>query len=236
MIMCKKAIAIAGAILVLAISGACSVKEQTNSSAQEAPTLFSESSSSAFPPPGTMRTVSIEPVQLAEVNLIKGGDFTGFWGGDGSPPGFGGPAEKKGFSSLEVVHSDLKTFQVRQTWSTGTDGGDSIFGLFHTVVQGLKPEMRYRFSCSAKNLSNGSFRVSVWQVTNMDAPQQKVDRLSWEVVCVLPSEEFKEYEGEFTTQTGEGFAVVLCSSARDDVAGFPAAVIWGYWRLTEIHP
>jgi hypothetical protein len=70
----------------------------------------------------------------------------------------------------------------------------------------------------------------------MDAPQQKVDRLSWEVVCVLPSEEFKEYEGEFTTQTGEGFAVVLCSSAREDVTGFPAAVIWGYWRLTEIHP
>jgi hypothetical protein len=236
MIMCKKAIAIAAAILILVVLDACTVREQTDSSVQEAQTLDNEPSSSEFPPPGTMRTVSIEPVQLAKANLIKGGDFTGLWAGHGSPPGFGGPDKTKGFSSLGVILLGPKVFQVRQTWNKGMDGGDNVFRLFHTVVKQLRPETRYRFSCSAKNLSEGLFRVSAWQVTSMDSPGQKFDRLSWELVCITPSEDFKEYTGEFTTLPGEGFAVILCASARDDVTSFPATVIWGYWRLVEARP
>ena len=234
--MCMRVAGSLFTLLLLLFAGACSVKEEPAPSIQEPQAGDESVSSPEAPPPGTMTTVSIEPVQLARINLITGGDFAGHWTGEGDPHGFGGPDRGRGFSSIGVERTRLDSFKVRQTWEKGVDGGESIFNLFHTAVKQLKPETRYRFSCSAKNLSNGSIRVTAWQVIDIGSPKQKVERISWELVTIPPSEDFKEYSGEFTTLPREGFTVVLSASARNDVTTFPATVTWGYWRLIEARP
>lgn len=233
----KKRLVFLGVLFVLFLSD-CTPKEQAHTLVLESQSSNENSLSSQTPPPGTMVLVSKEKVILKSVtDLIRAGDFYDSWSHRGSPEGFTAPDKESGFSFIDVeLDPRVKGFPVRQTWSKGVDGGQNVFKLFHTEFTQLKPQTRYRFSCSAKSLSKGSFRVSAWQVTNAGSPQEHYDRLAWEIVCISPSNEFKDYSGEFTTLPGQKFTVVLCASARNDVTSFPATVIWRYWHLIEVRP
>lgn len=191
---------------------------------------------SDVPPPGTMTTVSVTPIEAAAPNLIQNGDFSA-WQTDASAPDyFGAPDSARGTSVIEPERNeDGAVWAVRQTWKE-SDARDVYTKLFHTWVTGLKPNTRYRFSVRVRNDSPNEIVVRAFQyavrtpaeaLVSDDTPQA-LARISFG-----QTEGFEEFGVEFQTGNAQ-FCVLIAPKHTAAASTFPAVCVWDDWTIRPV--
>ncbi|MCC6487276.1 MAG: hypothetical protein IT364_07230 [Candidatus Hydrogenedentes bacterium] len=193
---------------------------------------------SDVPPPGTMMTVSVTPIELAPApNLIQNGDFSA-WQADASAPDyFGAPDAARGVSVIEPERGeDGAVWAVRQTWSA-SDAIDAYPKLFHVWVTNLKPDTRYRFSLRVRNESPNLMLVRAFRYAVRTPAEALVSNDPPQVLGNISfgqTQGFEEHAFDFQTG-GAGDFCVLIGAKNNAVEGtFPAVCVWDEWAVRPV--
>ncbi|NLN91795.1 MAG: fibronectin type III domain-containing protein [Candidatus Hydrogenedens sp.] len=182
--------------------------------------------SADYPPPGTMRVVSVEALERPKwvANLISNGSFSNWM--PGSPAG-------AGFSVPDPEHSRISRSDgqgggplMLQQWLK-TENTKKATQCLHTTVDGLKPDTEYRLSVLAEVAGGVSTVFSVYEGGAAGAQTL----LNPEVIVTMPGTgQLKQYSGTFRTHSG---GQVLISVAGHCLSTPEAGIKWHEWLLSE---
>lgn len=177
--------------------------------------------------PGTMRMISVEPVDdSTSTSLLRNGSFEEWYGGLPAPTGFRAPEA----SAESTLQRDAKTGQLgttgyvaRETW-TGPGFGAAPEATFGTTVT-LKPATQYRLEVIASATAGMAATIGA-----VERDGSGLSRVIARAVVEVRGEAPTRYSGTFTTVSGG--VVVLSSHAVAD-STLPGSVNWLSWKLAE---
>ena len=193
---------------------------------------------SGAPPPGTVVTVSVTPIEVAQPpNLIQNGEFSAWQAGTSAPDFFGAPDSARGMSVIEPeLDGDGRVHAVRQTWKK-SDSLAAYSHLFHTWVTNLKPDTRYRFSLHVRNESTNAILVRAFQYPVRTPAEALASDAAPEVLGSLSfahTEGFEEFDFEFQTSSVPEFCVLIGVKTNVAEGTFPAVCVWDDWTLRPV--
>jgi len=114
------------------------------------------------PAPGTMRVVSVEPLErpVDTGNLINNGSFEEWWAGAPTPNGFLPP--EGGGAKFKRVAGQTSNFYLKQSWTRG-DNANQLSETFHTETTPVTSGQTYVLEVTAAAPPGRAIGISLWQ-------------------------------------------------------------------------
>jgi len=122
---------------------------------------------------------------------------------------------------------------VEQTWRSN-DTLEPINRVFGQTLDNLRPNTEYTLKVRAHNRSENLIGISMWEMDGFVAgdPSSGVptNRLALDAVKITPGDDFKTYDGRFTTEDHPVVRLAAKIEGKNPV--LPGAVLWDFWKLT----
>jgi hypothetical protein len=191
---------------------------------KEAQSLVTE----AYPTPGTMKLVSIDPVPLTPApnnNLIENGSISDWWAGSPAPDGWSPP--RTSYSAVTRERSSLtEGFRARQIWHR-SDIDAPIDRILHCKANRIEPGAQYRLTLTGAEVFPGRIVINVWEYSE---EAWKVRLKDFIVVETTDTGIFR-YTRDFTAGAENQIAL---SSQCEVPEGKKAIFDWHDWSLVKL--
>jgi len=175
------------------------------------------------PAPGTMRVVSMEPLDrpVDTGNLIKNGSFEEWWAGAPTPNGFLPPED--GGAKFRRVAGQTGNFYLEQIW-TRDDNPQSLMAMFHTETAELSSGQTYVLEVTAQSAPGRVIGISLWQ-----EEEGGWERLAENLLTLQPTVGVVKTYRETFVARGNGRLALSVDGAG--TTGEARAADWFSWRL-----
>lgn len=176
-----------------------------------------------LPAPGTMVTLSVQPlaaatVQRAAPNLLKDGDFQAWWAGAPAPKALTAP--DAAFSRLERVQTGVK-----QVWEA-SDTYEDLAVRTRARVENLPPG-EYEIEVTATGPTAATVSVGLW----LDDPSGAVE-LDDDFIQIPPAPGLVKRYTKRITLGAPGSLLLTAHAGLGLVRG--AEITWGGWRVSPV--
>lgn len=176
-----------------------------------------------LPAPGTMVTLSVQPLAPAAVertapNLLKDGDFQAWWAGAPAPKALTAP--DAAFSKLERAPAG-----VRQVWEA-SDTYEDLAVRTRARVENLPPG-EYEIEVTATGPAAATVSVGLW----LDDPSGAVE-LDDDFLQIPPAPGLVKRYTKRVTLGAPGSLLLTAHAGLGLVRG--AEITWGGWRVSPV--
>jgi len=176
-----------------------------------------------LPKPGTMVTLSVQPLAPAAVertapNLLKDGDFQSWWAGAPAPKALTAP--DAAFSRLERVQAGVK-----QVWEA-SDTYEDLAVRARARIENLPPG-EYEIELTAAGPTAATVSVGLW----LDDPSGAVE-LDDDFIQIPPAPGLVKRYTKRITLGAPGLLLLTAHAGLGLVRG--AEITWGGWRVSPV--
>jgi len=176
-----------------------------------------------LPKPGTMITLSVQPlapapVETAAPNLLKDGDFQAWWAGAPAPKALTAP--DAAFSKLERVQAGVK-----QVWDA-SDTYEDLAVRARARIESLPPG-EYEIELTATGPAAATVSVGLW----LDDPSGAVE-LDDDFIQIPPAPGLVKRYTKRVTLGAPGSLLLTAHAGLGLVRG--AEITWGGWRVSPV--
>lgn len=182
----------------------------------------------AYPPPGEMRIVSITPIPPQTVvsdNLIVNGSTIRWWAGAPAPEGWHRSARSKDPLTRQLNNTG-DGFCVRQTWLTSSKAKGIRTSSYLETVD-LEPNKRYRLSVTGAIITGEQVTIDIFELVEDD----------WTILhsdfIVLDVNDGKVTQSTRDFTSGDGLRLAVCPRA-EVIDGAVVTVDWYAWSIVKI--